>query len=273
MYPTKFSKSLSRILYVLFLLTVLLTACNTATTEPAAIATTLPAATATSAAPTQTPVVSEGHAITLTVNGVAQSYTLQEVKAVDSNDSMWGAMSRYTLLTLNGYQVGEHPILPQIFVFPVDELAATNPTAGKIIFDLQSLLESRQAGEKMPFLPLDGNVQTLHAQVKYLDFKNGSGARYLTQYNSGLVMINNKQLIYTYQGLTSDGKYYVAAVLPVTHPELPDTQQAYGQTVEELKGFPEYMTQTAAWLDQQAPNSFTPDLAKLDGMVQSIAVK
>jgi hypothetical protein len=33
------------------------------------------------------------------------------------------------------------------------------------------------------------------------------------------------------------------------------------------------MTRTAAWLEQQPANSFTPDLMKLDALIQSIEVK
>ena len=61
----------------------------------------------------------------------------------------------------------------------------------------------------------------MHVQVQYLDFKSGTGVRFLTQFNNGMAPVNNHDLIYTFQGLTSDGKYYIAAVLPVTHPDLP----------------------------------------------------
>ena len=46
----------------------------------------------------------------------------------------------------------------------------------------------------------------MHSQVQYLDFKNGTGVRYLTQFDQGILPINNYELVYTYQGLTSDGK-------------------------------------------------------------------
>ena len=67
----------------------------------------------------------------------------------------------------------------------------------------------------MPFLPLFNAAQVMHTHLQYLDFKNGQGLRYLTEFDQGIIPINNYELIYTYQGLTGDGKYYVAAVLPV----------------------------------------------------------
>jgi len=145
--------------------------------------------------------------------------------------------------------------------------------AGLMATDLQALLQTRQAGARMPFLPIFNESQAMHAQVQYLDFKNGEGVRFLTQYNQGPVPINNFTLIYTFQGLTSDGKYYVAAVLPVTHSELPATQQISEQQAAEVNDFPTYLVKTVNWLNQEPSGSFTPDLAKLDALIQSIEVK
>ena len=96
---------------------------------------------------------------------------------------------------------------------------------------------------------------------------------YLTQFNQGPVKINNANLFYTFQGLTADGKFYVVAVLPVTHPELPDGEPVFSDNPEELSQYPAYLAETAAWLEQQPAASFTPDLAKLDALVQSILVQ
>jgi hypothetical protein len=122
----------------------------------------------------------------------------------------------------------------------------------------------------MPFLPLFNASQVMHAQVQYLDIKNGKSVRFLTQFDQAPLPVNNFELIYTFQGLTSDGKYYIAAVLPVTHPELPATEQVSAQQAAELNDFPAYLTKTVTWLDQQPSGSFTPDLANLDALIQSI---
>lgn len=80
--------------------------------------------------------------------------------------------------------------------------------------------------------------------------------------------------IYTYQGLTADGNYYVAAVLQVNHPSLPADNKVIGQEPPEFTSdFPKYVANTASALDQQPANSFTPDLAKLDAMLSSLEVK
>jgi hypothetical protein len=56
------------------------------------------------------------------------------------------------------------------------------------------------------------------------------------------------QPFYTFQGLTSDGNYYIAAVLPVTHPDLPDTQQVSAQQIDEVEDFRATLAKTVASL-------------------------
>ena len=147
-----------------------------------------------------------------------------------------------------------------------------NEAAAKAVTGLQDLLRSHQPGDSLPFLPLYNELQALHAQVNYLDFKNGSGVRYLTQFAQGPVSINNLRLVYTFQGLSADGQYYVAAVLPVTHPDLPFTQEISQEQAAEMSDYPAYLAANAAWLEAQPAGSFTPSLDALDALVQSIQV-
>jgi hypothetical protein len=124
----------------------------------------------------------------------------------------------------------------------------------------------------MPFLPPFNAAQVMHAQISYLDFENGQGVRYLTQFDQAPLPINSFELIYTFQGLTDDGQTYVAAVLPVTHPDLPATPLVNEQQIAELSDFAAYLAQTVAWLEQQPGDSFTPNLAQLDALIQSLEV-
>ena len=78
---------------------------------------------------------------------------------------------------------------------------------------------------------------------------------------------------YTFQGLTGDGKYYLAAVLPVSHPELPSTSFLTAEETEKLGDFQVYLIEASAWLEGQPVESFSPTLSTLDALVQSIAVR
>jgi hypothetical protein len=211
--------------------------------------------------------------ITLDYSAVAQDLTVETVPAVPAGEGVipTEVMPEYTRLTLQGYPVANHQSKPQIFIYPAGDLAAANENAGKVAADLQALLETQQAGDELPFLPLPfSSLQAIHAQVQFLDFKSGQGIRYLTQFNNGMAPINNSQLIYTFQGLTGDGKTYLAAVLPVTNPDLP----ADPTVIEALlNDYPGYLAKTVDRFNQQPTDSFTPDLAELDALVRSIEIK
>jgi hypothetical protein len=98
--------------------------------------------------------------------------------------------------------------------------------------------------------------------------------RYVTQFDQAFIPINNNELIYTYQGLTSDGKYYVAAVLPLNHPSLPADGKVTGKEPAEFtSAFPTYVANVVKALNPQAANTFTPDLTLLDAMMSSIEIK
>ncbi len=242
-----------------------------ATLEPAQPTEQVAKPTQPPAEATQPPADASG-GISLDLSGVAQDQTVETVAAVPAGDDRpwWEATPQHRLVTLQGYPVTGHMMKPQIFIYPVADLASFNEAAGEMVTDLQALLQAQKPGDRMPFLPLFNASQVMHAQVQYLDFKNGKGVRFLTQFDQGPLPINNTELIYTFQGLTSDGKYYIAAVLPVTHPDLPDNQQV---NEADMNDFPAYLAKTVAMLDGQPGASFTPDLAKLDALIQSIEVK
>jgi hypothetical protein len=253
-------------------------AAPTATTVTAALPTAaipVPTAQAATAVQAAQPPSSAPGEITLDLSGVAQDQLVETVEALpdSAEEPFWEAAPQYVRVTLQGYPVAAHLMQPQIFIYPAADLALANENAGKIASDLQALLQTRQAGERLPYLPQYNAAQVLHAQVQYLDFKNGKGVRYLTQFDQAPLPVNNFELIYTFQGLTSDGKYYIAAVLPVTHPDLPANQQVSAQQIAEMNDFSAYLAKTVTWLDQQPGASFTPDLAKLDALIQSIEVK
>ena len=190
------------------------------------------------------------------------------------NGPIWEVLPEYTRLILQGYPITSHLLKPQIFIYPVDALAAANPGAGQIVSSLKTLIQSPQEVPNMPFLPLLNAQQVMHANIQYLDFKNGKGLRYLTQFDQAPIPINNHELIYTYQGLTSDGKYYVAAVLPVNHPSLPADQKVTGNEPPEFTSdFPAYVANVASKPQHTGGKYIYPGSHQLDAMMSSLEIK
>lgn len=255
---------------------LLLTACAPAATP---VTLTDPTAASTPAAtlePTAAPARDGSPRLSIDTGSTATGFQTETVAAVSagSNAPYWEVLPAYTRVTLQGYPVGSHLMQPQIFIYPVEELGKVNEGAGKIAASLQSLLQSPQEIPNMPFLPMFNAAQVMHTHVQYLDFKNGRGLRYLTMFSQGLVPVNNNELIYTYQGLTSDGKYYAAAVLPVNHSSLPLNGKVTGNEPPEFTSdFRAYLANTAGNLNVQAANTFTPDLTLLDAMMSSLEIQ
>lgn len=272
-----------RMFYLLLMIVaggLLFTACK-AIEQPLAADPTQPPAdvevsTATPA-PSDVPVMETGDPIiALETGDLAAGFWVEIVDAVAEGSSVpyWEILPEYSRATLDGYVISAHLMQPQIFVYPVEELMAANEGAAMRVADLQALLDAPQETETMPLLPLFNAAQIMHTQVQYLDFKNGRGVRYLTFLSQGIVPINNFELIYTYQGLTDDGKYYVAAILPVTHPSLPADGMVTGNEPDEfINDTQTYLANVAQALNVEASNTFTPDLTLLDAMIASMEVK
>lgn len=178
--------------------------------------------------------------------------------------------------TFESYAVGDHFHTPKILVYPVDEYRAISPTAADIIENLTQTLLTKPGGGAMsnlPFLPIWPAAQIFSAQVSYFDFQNGSGVRYLTMFGQGLSPVDNQNLFYTFQGLTEDGRYYISAVLPVTHLSLPnDGASEIQDWTDFTENWEDYIAETIDWLQMQGAETFTPNLALLDEMMASFLI-
>jgi hypothetical protein len=162
---------------------------------------------------------------------------------------------------------------PQIMVYPAEEFAAMSESARAQIEALQALLESRpaDADHELPRLPLINAAQVFHAQVKYLDFQNGSGIRYITQYSQDVIPIVNQHLFYTFQGLTQDGAHYISAQFPIRTAALPDEPDIEDWNAFAA-GYQDYLAQAVDDLNSLPSDAFEPSLEPIDGVIQSLVV-
>jgi hypothetical protein len=90
-------------------------------------------------------------------------------------------------------------------------------------------------------------------------------------YGQALYPVDNSNLFYTYQGITSDGRYYLSAVLPISHPGLPDKGQVNDWYAFD-EGWNTYITDTIAWMESQNGSSFSPSIDQLDAMMASFNI-
>jgi hypothetical protein len=148
-----------------------------------------------------------------------------------------------------------------------------------IVAALQNLQYT--SGQPLPAGLPDG---VFTAQAQPIQFQNGRGLRYLTQFDQSPLPVNNREMFYYFHGLTSDGQFYIQAILPL-HSSLlvadeeptsitpPDgVQFDWTDIMNGYDAMPAYLEAVTRKLDAADSNSFSPTLPMLDALIQSIAV-
>jgi hypothetical protein len=200
--------------------------------------------------------------------GISQSEQGQIVPGV-VDGAPWDVPVQHVKVVFSGYPLQGTTHQPAIYVFPT----AGFDNADAIVDNLRNVLSLRpEEASPMPFLPPSNAAQMFTAQMSYMDFDGGSGVRYLTQLGQGFWPINNQDLVYTYQGLTDDGRYYISVIMPVSNTALPASGS--GVNLDQLaSNFASYVDETTLLINERPEDTFAPRLADLDALVQSIIVK
>ena len=187
----------------------------------------------------------------------------------------WEVAPLHEEVALTGYALSGTFHEARIYIYPVHEFTAMEPTVGERAAELQILLQNKPADPgSVPFLPFWNAGQVFLAMPAYLEFQNGSGVRYLTQYGQSTMPINNHGLFYSFQGLTRDGSYWVSAVLPVNHSSIqPTYDNPLPADMEQfMADYEAYTDMIRAGLEGQPLDSFSPSVTELDAMMQSMLI-
>lgn len=212
-------------------------------------------------------------------NGLAATWACEIIPAeIPSSDTQeaWLLPSHF-YFTFEGYPLSGTFHDPQIYVFPVRNFEDYNEAGLEVIAKLQQFLKDRPASVSgsIPFLPIFPAAQAMRAQVAYLNFQNGSGVRFLTQYGQAAKPINNHEMFYTFQGITLDGQYYVSVLMPISHPSLPadGSEIPGGDPSAFADNYTSYVRGIEQQLGDASASSFNPSLEMLDILVQSLSIK
>jgi hypothetical protein len=128
----------------------------------------------------------------------------------------------------------------------------------------------------LPFLPWTNAKQTLCAKPKVVEFAGGKGIRYLVYYAQDPSPALDSKIFYTFQGISDDGQYYVAAFFPVqtgifpTQP--PACPQCNNPTYDPFVEWATTLKEQLSQLNAQAEGDFSPSLLTLDELVKSITI-
>jgi hypothetical protein len=222
--------------------------------------------------------------ISLTINGVA-SRARADVVPRKPNIRFpidWNGWPRHLRVFFDEDRFSEtfDPRERQLLILPLRDYqalfrAGEAESFAAAIQDFQSLLATRPATLKQDplLLPSSGLSQAMRAQVRYLDFAGGRGVRFVTHLTQEIKPLTAASLVYTFQGLTDDGRYYIAAYIPVTTTALPATLADVTKVERDefKRDYLTYVNGVAQMLDAR-PESFTPSLAALDAMIMSLQI-
>lgn len=217
--------------------------------------------------------------------GLASNISGVQAPAIvgDQNGAPWDAGPAHIELTLDGYIVQDGFSMAKIYIYPAQEFAAANAGAAQSLIRLQTLLlnpNGNITNDALPHVPFFNAAQIFAAQVKMVEFQNGSGVRMVTQYGQAPGSITNNSTFYHFEGLTSDGKYYIVAILPITAPMLANGGDPNAPVPPGGVPFPGYESMDLApyynaittMLNNTAPETFTPTINILDALIASIQV-
>ena len=251
------------------------------TAEPLPTDTAVPPTEAPTLAPTQAPteipgtlVEFNGVSFRIPV-GVGSTINGEVVPAVTDPDMPFFALNPTQIqISLPDYTLQDKFHQPRLIVSPIAGYQGLGQAFSDRFVDLLSLLATRPVDrENLPFMPLFNAAQVFHTAPVYLDFQNGMGVRYLTQFDQAYMPITNHSLFYTFQGVTSDGLYHIALILPITNVSLPADESGVTDWQAFSDNFSTYLSEVQSLLETSAPADFSPTLAELDALVASLLVQ
>lgn len=169
-----------------------------------------------------------------------------------------------------------------IRVYGTADLAAYS-THQTELANLQNLLATRadltpymQIGDinveqpTLPFLPIFPAHQVIRARAQYIDTPMLAGISYVTAFRQDVSPFIGSEFLYTFQGLSGDGLYYVAGFFRLNTPLFPAETPADLDYDEFVANFQTYLNDSITTLNNAAPTDFTPSLDLIEPIVQSM---
>ena len=216
--------------------------------------------------------------------GLASGASSEIIPAADeASGGPWGVAPEYIEFVLMDYSPRDDFRPPVIRIYPAQEYAAANSWAQSSLAKLQAILASPSmpmTNDNLPTIPFNGAAAQQYAsQAKIVSFANGSGVRMTSQYAQFPGPILKDGSYYHYEGLTNDGKYMVAIMVPVTLPiqataENPSADGIiYPSDISDTTALDAYFQGVTDFLNAASPDSFQPNLNLLDALIQSIQIK
>jgi len=137
--------------------------------------------------------------------------------------------------------------------------------------DLQSYMDIIEDNSNaLPFLPLMLHGQTVKARAQYIETNYVRGIEFITTSQAAAEPFLNNQFFYTFQGLSTDGQYYVSMVIPLTTELFPAEIPVNFDMATFVDTLPQYLADSVEMLNNATASDFAPNLETVDDLIESI---
>jgi len=223
------------------------------------------------ASPPEPDIVFQGTSFTFGPS-LADSVNAENMSEDSEGSEMW-AIPDHIQFTFNNFNPGDAFHNPAIRIFSVEKYRAVNPNVGDSLDKLKAAVDSQNVHSEDILVPeFTGAAQYFKSLVQVVNFQNGSGFRYISQYGQAAWPIGFPNMFYAFQGFTDDGNYYISAIFPISHSSLPHPDDVVMNDAF-YDNFMNYSADTQMHLDLQDAETFEPSLTLLDELVESLLVE
>jgi len=202
--------------------------------------------------------------------------------AIGGYDSPGGAEFELTGVAETEEQKKSGTSWNSIQVFPltdptVSDYGKAYPYISGIRDRLKELFRTRpktlvEPGFDFPDLATADGGHDFYGKVTFVELPTIEGVSFLTRISQEAesALLDNEDLIFDFQGLTRDGRYYVCAHLSIGHPSLPKNYEEAKKTATPSWA---YARRAHRQLDALEDSSYQPSLPRLWRLMDSLSMQ
>lgn len=185
----------------------------------------------------------------------------------------WENIPEHYEIRLDGYPLQDTFHQPKIILIPVDAYREISVGAQVMTDEMGTLLESKPIPpNQLPFLPLLNAGPVIVTRTSYPETDSVKGIATLTQFAQYFAPVNNREMFFTFQGLTTDGKFWISIVLPMSQESLPPNAESVADSLtdEFVANYENYVKEVSTTLTEAPADSFVPNISDVEAIIGMI---
>lgn len=201
----------------------------------------------------------------ISYNGVSFDLYLAEAVYVRPPDDQWDVDGHTTFAFAPQGLCRE---VGCVEVYPVASFAGQIPGGEAIMLNLWDAVN----GDPSSYFPTWGAAILIQTDTVKLQFEGMQGLRAVVMRGQAAYPAVHNSLIYEFNGLTVDSRYYVVVTVPLDIPILGDGPVLPSDPAEQEQFILEYNNMVETQLNELPSSDFFPDLQACDALAESVRI-